>query len=143
MRARFQYQKIFDVTPRFLVPMIFNNNAVASLKIRYQYNFFNNHQTLLFKPGLNYFYMIDRKPIWSTSLAYSFYFPLNFSESLLYEHGPYVNFLYHINKLIKLEARANLHFRTWTTGEDSIALGDSYSVIEKGLNIGLGIIITP
>ena len=63
--------------------------------------------------------------------------------SLLYEHGPYVNFLYHISKLIKLEARAELHFRTWTTGEDSLAIGDSYNVAEKDLSIGLGIILTP
>jgi len=140
---RLENNIILDITPRCFVPYILNNNAVASLKIRYQYNFFNNHQTLLFKPGVNYFYMIDRKPVWSTSLSYSFYFPLNFSESLLYEHGPYVNFLYHINKLVKFEARANLHFRTWTTGEDSLALGDSYNVIENGLTIGLGIILTP
>ena len=75
--------------------------------------------------------MIDRKPLWNAGLYYAFYLPLNFSEALFYEHGPYINFLYHINKLIKLEARANLHFRTWTTGEDSRALGGSYSVTEK------------
>ncbi|MDA3939191.1 MAG: hypothetical protein PF693_07770 [Spirochaetia bacterium] len=87
--------------------------------------------------------MIDRKPVWNTSLAYSFYIPLNFSETLLYEHGPYINFIYHLNDLVKLEARANFHFRNWTTGEDSLAVGDSYSLIEEGLIIGLGFIVTP
>ncbi|MCK5673670.1 MAG: hypothetical protein KAH95_09845 [Spirochaetales bacterium] len=140
---RIENNLILDLTPRFIVPYVFNNNAISSLKIRYQYNFFNNHQTLLLKPGLSYFYMIDRKPVWNTSIAYSFYIPLNFSETYLYEHGPYFNFIYHVNKLIKLEARTNLHFKTWTTGEDSLALGDSYSVNENGLSIGLGIIFTP
>ena len=140
---RLEHNLVLDLTPRFLIPHILNKNAVGSLKTRYQYNFFNNHQTLLVKPGFTYFYMKDRKPVWNTSLAYSFYIPLNFSETLLYEHGPYINFLYHLNDLIKLEARGNFHIRTWTTGEDSIALGDSYSTTEKGLNIGIGIIFTP
>jgi len=140
---RIENNIIFDLTPRFIVPYVFNENAVGSLKMRYQYNFFNNHQTLLLKPGLSYFHMVARKPVWNTSLAYSFYIPLNFSESYLYEHGPYINFIYHINKLIKFEARTNLYFKTWTTGKDSLALGDSYSVNENGLSIGLGIIFTP
>jgi hypothetical protein len=140
---RIENNLVFDVTPRFIIPYILHRNAVSSLKVRYQYNFFNKHQTLLLKPGFSYFYMQDRKPVWNTSLAYSFYIPLNFSETYLYEHGPYLNFIYHINKLIKFEARTNLHFKTWTTGADSLALGDSYSVSENNISIGLGIIITP
>lgn len=140
---RIENNLVFDITPRFIVPYVFNNNAISSIKIRYHYNFFNNHQTILLKPGFSYFYMQDREPVWNTSLAYSFYIPLNFSETLLYEHGPYLNFIYHINKVIKLEARTSYHIKTWTSGADSLALGDSYSVEEYGLNIGLGIIFTP
>ncbi len=140
---RLENSLVFDITPRFLIPYILNRQAVGAIKFRYQFNFFNNHQTLLVKPGLSYFYMSNRKPLWNTSLAYSFYIPLNFSDTPLYEHGPYINFIYHLNKLIKLEARTSYHIKTWTTGADSLALGDGYSVVEHGLNIGLGVIITP
>jgi hypothetical protein len=140
---RVEHNLILDLSPRFIIPKILNKKAVASLKIRYQYNFFNEHQTLLFKPGVSFFYMFDRKPVWNASLAYSMYFPLNFSEAFIYEHGPYLNFIYHMSDLIKVETRASFHIKTWTSGKDSIALGDSYNVNEKGLNIGIGIILTP
>lgn len=138
---RLENSLILDITPRYLVPWI-NKNSVTSIKFRYMYNFFNDHQTLLIKPGVNYFHLINRKPVWSASLAYSFYIPLNFSESVLYEHGPYINFIYHLSKLIKLELKTSFHFITWTTGKDSLADGDSYSINENAFNLGIGIIFT-
>ena len=140
---RLENTAILDLSPRFILPKILNEKSLASIKIRYQYNFFNNQQSLIFKPALSYFYLSDRKPVWNTSLAYSLYFPINFSEAVLYEHGLYLNFIYHVNKWFKLETRASLLFKNWTTGADSKALGDSYSVIEKNFNIGFGIILTP
>lgn len=140
---RIENNLMLDITPRFIIPYILNRKTVSFLKIRYKYNFYNNQQTILFKPGINYFNMRDRKPVWNAGLSYSFYIPLNFSEVFLYEHGPYINIIYHINELLKLEARSSIQFKTWTTGADSLALGDSYSVTENKLIVGLGIIITP
>ncbi len=140
---RFESLLIFDITPRFKIPVVLMNNSIASVKMRYQYNFFNNQQTVLVKPGLSYFNIKNRAPVWNGTLAYSVYIPLNFSEAFIYEHGPYVNFIYHLNSSVKFEIRANLYNRTWTSGADSIALGDSYRVTEKGLQAGIGVIITP
>ncbi len=82
--------------------------------------------------------MVNRKPAWNVNLAYSMYIPLNFSESIIYEQGPYMNFIYHFNTMIKLELGTNLYYRNWTSGADSIALGNSYSVTEKVLKARIG-----
>lgn len=140
---RFESLFIFDITPRFNIPVVLMNNTITSVKMRYQYNFFNNQQTLLLKPGLGFFKIKNRNPVWNGTLAYSVYIPLNFSEAFIYQHGLYLNFIYHLNRLVKFELRASLYNRTWTTGADSIALGDSYRVTEKGLQAGIGVIITP
>jgi len=97
---------------------------------------------LMAKPGINYFYLKDREPIWNAGLYYSIYFPLNFGKTLVYEHGPYFSFLYHLNRVIKFEFRASYLDWIWTQGKDSIALDDSYTVHEKTMTLGLGILIT-
>jgi len=80
---RIEQSLILDATPRILLPGNLGKSTVASLKLRYVYNFFNGQQKIMAKPGINYFYLKDREPIWNAGLYYSIYFPLNFGTTLV------------------------------------------------------------
>jgi hypothetical protein len=134
---------ILDATPRISFELFNFKNTTASLKTRYFVNFYNNHQILLLRPGLTYFYMKDRSPLWNFSLNYNLYNAVNFSDELVYEYGPYASFIYHFNRLLKFETSFKHSTKKWTTGSDSNSLGDSYSVNERKIILGLGIIFTP
>ena len=73
------------------------------LKNRYFFNTWNLQQTLMVRPGLTYIHLRDREPVFNLGLQYGLYFPLNFSDALIYEHDPYLSFIYHLNEQVKLE----------------------------------------
>ena len=131
-----------DVSPRFLLASLPGENWVFMLKNRYIFNTYNGHQTLMVRPGLTYVHIQDREPIFNIGFHYGVYLPLNFSEVLIYEHDPYVNLIYHVNRRVKLELFGAWRFRTWSTSEDVSDAGESgYRVQDRVFVLGTGLIV--
>jgi hypothetical protein len=139
-RDRTEQLLILDVSPRFLFEFLPGKNWVFSVKNRYQYNFYNSQQSLLVRPGLTYFLLRSREPLANFSLNYGLYIPLNFGETFLYEHGPYLSVLYHLNRNIKLELAGAYRTVIWSSSEDSLANSTTYTVASRSLVVSFGVL---
>jgi len=111
-----------------------------TLKNRYLYNTYNSQHSLMVRPGLSYFLMRNREPLFTFSLNYGFYIPLNFGETFFYEHEPYLSVLYHLNRAITLELTGAYKTVTWSSSEDSLANGDTYAVNYHAFVFGFGLL---
>jgi len=139
--ARIEQILILDVSPRFLFDFLPGRNWVFAVKNRYSYNTYNGQHSLMVRPGLTYFLMRNREPLLNFSLNYGFYLPLNFGETLLYEHEPYLSVLYHLNRNLKLELTGAYRTVTWSTSWDSWANGDAYAVPNRSFVVGFGVLL--
>ena len=139
-RNRSEQVLILDVTPRFLLETPPGRNWVLAVKNRYRYNTFNGQHSLMVRPAITYFLIRSRDPLLSFSLNYGLYIPLNFGQTFLYEHTPYLSVLYHLNRNIKLELSGAYKTVIWSSSEDSLANGDSYAVRNRSLVVGLGLL---
>jgi hypothetical protein len=133
---------LLDLSPRFLLPFLPGKDWVFQLKSRYLVNFWNLQQSLLVRPELTWFWIVDRRPVLNLSLAYGLYFPLNFGETFIYEHGPYLAFLYHLSPAVQLELAASYPIRIWTTVPDVYVAGDTpYRRALGALELGVGLLL--
>ena len=125
---RYENLAIVDVTPRIQLDFIPDGNWVFALKNRYSYNFFNGHQSLLVRPGLTWFWIVDREPVINVSAQYATYFSLTFGSEFWYQHGPYVNVLYHVLPWLAVDASVGYQTIFWTESAEYIAghPGQSY-----------------
>jgi hypothetical protein len=139
-RNRSEHVLILDVSPRFLLDFLPGANWVFAAKNRYQYNTFNGQHSLLVRPGLTYFILRSREPLLNLSLNYGLYIPLNFGETFLYEHGPYLSVLYHLNRNIKLELTGAYRTVIWSSSEDSLVNWDTYAVANRTFVVGFGVL---
>lgn len=115
---RTEHLFLVDASPRFLLPWLPGEAWVFMLKGRYGYNTHNAHQWVQLRPGLTYFRIVDREPRANASLNWDFYFPINFGESPLYAHWPYLNVLYHLTRTVKLDVSLARRMQTWSTSRD-------------------------
>jgi hypothetical protein len=140
-RNRTEQVLILDVSPRFLLDFLPGRNWVFAVKNRYEYNTFNGQHSLLVRPGLTYFLIRNREPLVNFSLNYGLYIPLNFGETFLYEHGPYLEVLYHLNRNIKLELTGAYKTVIWSTSDAYWSWGwDNYAVPNRSFVVGLGVL---
>ena len=139
-RNRTEQVLILDVSPRFLLDFLPGQNWLFTVKNRYEYNTFNRQHSLLVRPGLTYFLLRSREPLANFSLNYGLYVPLNFGETFLYEHGPYLAVLYHLNRNVKLELTTAYRTVIWSTSDDSWANWDTYAVPNRSLVVGFGVL---
>ncbi len=116
--GRLEHLVLLDVTPRFLLDFLPGGNWVGSVKNRYAYNFYNAHQTLLVRPGLTWFWMVDREPVLNVSAQYATYLSLNFGDRFWYRHGPYLNVLYHVTPFLQIDASLARHTIYWTESRE-------------------------
>ncbi len=139
---RLEQLLILDLSPRFLLPFLPGRDWVFQLKSRYLLNFWNLQSSLLLRPELTWFWIVDRRPVLNLSLAYGLYFPLNFGETLVYEHGPYLALLYHFSPAVQLELAASYPIRIWTTVPDVITAGETpYRRALGTLQLGVGLLL--
>ena len=116
--SRIEHLFFVDVSPRLLLPMLPGEDWVLMLKNRYFYNSYNAQQWLQIRPGLTWFRIVDRRPLLNVAASYEFYIPLNFGETVLYSHSPYLNVLYHLSQTVKLDASLAYRTRNWSTSQD-------------------------
>lgn len=124
-----------DLTPRFLLPFIPGENWVFSIKNRYSYNFYDGQQSYFLMPAVTWFYMKERNPVLNIQGGYALYFPVNFSESLLYKQGPWLDTIFHLSQDFSLEWRAEYLTTHWTVNDDIVST--------NALSTSLGLLWTP
>ena len=142
---RFEHLAILDLTPRFLLDFLPRANWVVSVKNRYEYNFFNGQQSLLVRPGLTWFLIVDREPVLNVSAQYASYFSLNFGDKAWYRHGPYVNLLYHVLPWLQIDAGLAYQAVYWSESADfnESHPNESYTRnVYRPLVLDLGAIVT-
>jgi hypothetical protein len=134
---------MLDVSPRLLLDFLPGRNWVFMLKGRYEYNLFNNYQSIMARPELSWFWIQDRVPILNVSLSYEMYFPLNFGRTLLYQAWPYLTVLWHATPDVGLELGGAYKTTVWSTSADAVAGGDpAYRVFFNNFAVTLGVVIT-
>ena len=139
-RERIEQVLMVDVSPRVELGFLPGANWVGMLKGRYLINTFNREQSILLRPGLTYFLLVDRRPLFNFSFNYGLYFPLNFGTTLVYEQAPYLSALYHLGEHVKLELTGSYRSVVWSSSRDSLAVGDSYQVRSGSFGVGLGVL---
>jgi hypothetical protein len=133
---------IADVTPRFQLGFLPGENWVLAVKGRYELDTYNMEQSIKVRPGLTYFWIVDRNPVLNASLAYEVDFPLNFGSTLIYDRWLYLDVLYHLTPTVKLEASIARRTWTWTDSSDFKDLHptESYEVDTQPWVIGIGVL---
>jgi hypothetical protein len=133
---------IADITPRFKLGFLPGENWVLAIKGRYELNTFDMEQSIKARPGLTYFWIVDRNPLLNASLAYEVDFPLNFGSTLVNDQWLYLDVLYHLTPTVKLEASLARRTWTWTDSADfkEAHPTESYEVDYQPWVIGIGVL---
>jgi hypothetical protein len=132
-----------DVSPRFLLPFLPGENWVLMLKSRFIYDTFNQQMSIMARPELTYFLIIDRVPILNASVSYEMYFPLNFGTTTLYQSYPYLTLLWHATPEVGIELSGAYKTTTWSTSDAWKAQGWSdYQTTVNSWTVSLGAVIT-
>ena len=133
---------IADVTPRFQLSFLPGGNWVLAVKSRYELNTANLQQSIKVRPGLTWFWIVDRNPLLNATAAWEGYVPLNFGSTLFYEQWAYLSLLYHLTPTVKLEASLARRTVTWTDSEDfdDFAPAESYEVDYRAWVVGVGVL---
>lgn len=142
---RFEHIAMADLTPRVRLGFLPGGNWVASVKNRYGYNVSNGLQTALVRPGLTWFWIVDREPRLNVSAQYATYLSLSFGDRWWYRHGPYLNLLYHATPFLQVDATLAYESIYWTESEDFRALhpGETYAHnVYRPWVIDLGFVVT-
>ena len=136
---RYENVLMLDATPRFLLPRMPGEDWVGAVKVRYGYNFTNNNQTLLIRPGLTWVLMRDREPVLNLSLQVPLYLALNFNDTPFYGFGSYVTALWHLEEKVKLEGRVSWLMKNY----EKFEFGGPWILHSHHLVLGVGVVFTP
>lgn len=128
---------IADVTPRFLFDFLPGEDWVFAVKNRYHFNTYNTNQSLLVRPQLTYFWIEDREPVLNVTGAYGVYLALNFSDQLVYEHAPYLDAIYHLSDVTKLNA--GVAWKTVHYAGDGFSADQSTWLLRAGVIFRVGL----
>jgi hypothetical protein len=143
--GRLESVLMLDASPRFLLPFLPGENWVLMTKTRLIYNAsYQNETSLLIRPELTYFWIVDRVPLLNASLSYDRYFALNFGEAPLYQSYPYLTLLWHATPELGIELGGGYKATTWSTSASwADAAWSSYAIPVRSWVASLGIVYTP
>ena len=134
---------MLDASPRFLLDFLPGENWVFMLKTRVIYNTFNSDVSILARPELTYFLMVDRVPVLNATLSYQLYFPLNFGSTIVYQHYPYLSLLWHATPEVGIELSGAYRTTAWSASAEELSVhGDPYTVYASRWIVSLGAVIT-
>ncbi len=130
-----------DLSPRFLLEFLPERNAVLQLRLRYLYNTFNSDQSLHVRPGLSWFIMEGRDPVFSAHLAWEGYFGLTFSRDEPYGQAYYLTLSQPLTGEWSLEYGAQYGWKSWDE-PDIYAVNDwgTYKVTQTNLEAKIGVV---
>lgn len=148
--ARIEHELIADVSPRFLLPFLPGKDWVFMLKTRYTLSSYDLEQTLMVRPTLTWFLLVDREPLLSLALAYGLYFRLDTTDlaaTVLYQHTPYFEVLWHVAPSVALELTGSWKSVSWRASQDLVDSGEpipdgTFPLTYRASVIGLGVVVT-
>jgi hypothetical protein len=106
-----------DVSPRVQLPFLPGENWILMIKGRMIYNTLNGQASILARPGLTWFWIVDRQPLLNVSLNYEMYFPLNFGTTPVYQAYPYLTLLWHAAPELGIELGGAYKTTIWSTSQ--------------------------
>lgn len=124
---------ILELSPRFLV----GKQSVFETRLQYEYNQFNENQSLKIRPGLTYFLKKNGGPYCNLFAQVEYYLALNFNENLIYQKWYYLGSLFHFGKSISIGPYFAYHLSNWTHYDDSKARIGEYEVDHTAKLFGL------
>lgn len=113
-----------QISYRTMLPTSFD--AIFEMRLLYEYNLFNDNQSINIRPGINWILTPDHV-IYTQVQAY---IPLNYSEHSIYQWFVYTGYLYRVNKKFKLGPLISFGETTWTQVDQTYE-------IHQHLNIGM------
>ena len=139
--GRFENELMLDASPRFLLDFLPGRSWVLMLKGRYIYNTFENQQSIVARPELTFFWLVDRQPFMDFSAAYEAWFPLNYGTTLMYESYPWVGVHYHLTPELMLELGGSYKATAWSSSQQWLAAGNNpYQVTYSRWVASLGVV---
>lgn len=141
--SRNEHVLIGDLTPRLLAGFLPGKNWVLELKSRYLNNLTNDERTITVRPGLMFVLFRGGEPFMNFFLQYELYFPLNYSDELIYERWAYAGVIFHINETLQAGLYGAYQTVTWGPSDDFERLhpGESYKVESEYLIAGVMVIM--
>ncbi len=100
---------IGDVTGKIRIA----GSWVGEFKTRYLYNGFNDHRTLMVRPGVSYFWENEGRLVANIFAQLELDFPLNHGTRLITDKWLYFGSLFHINSTLDVGPFAALAWQTW------------------------------
>jgi len=143
-RGRMENELMLDVSPRFLLDFLPGRSWVLMVKGRYIYNTFENQQSIMVRPELTFFWLVNEEPFLDFLAAYEAYFPLNFGSTLIYESYPWIGIHYHVTPDLMLELGASYKSTVWSSSQEWLATPPNppYQVIYSRWVASFGVIYT-
>lgn len=132
------------IIPHLDFRTLLSDSLRGDLVFRYMYNARNTQESLLIRPGLNYFWFRGGRMFANVYLQFEQVIPLNFGNGSVSERWVYLGFLYHLNSNNKLGISAETGQWVWTDSEDFKARypNEDYDAEEKANTLGLIYIFT-
>jgi hypothetical protein len=115
--GRLESLVMLDVSPRFQLDFLPGRNWVLMVKGRYMLNLSDFEQSILLRPQLTWFWLVDREPFLNVSLSYDVYFPLNFGQAPIYQQYPYLTVQYSVTPALMLELGGAYRTALWSAGK--------------------------
>lgn len=132
---------LLDISPKTLLPFLPGESWTLEFKTRYEYNFFDQNQTLRVRPNLSYFWIREGRPFLNFFLQEELALALNYGSKSINERWTYIGALYHYSPSWQFGVSAAQKWQSWASTPQYTALTDrSYDVSANSTLIGLIII---
>lgn len=138
---RTEHLLLLDATPRWELPFLPGKAWTGSVKLRWEHDFFNEHNSLLVAPELAYFWMDGLTPRATVFLRHESWLPMNFGATTVYERWWYLAALWHARPWLSLGPSVALRDEVWTTATEfrSKFPAADYKVVHRSWVPGLTI----
>jgi hypothetical protein len=118
-----------------------HRHVVFELRNLYEFNHFNDQQTYLVRPGINYFHIHPGWPEFNLFAQLEARIPLNYSDKTICQQWLYFGGLYHYSRKFLFGPFFGYRTRFWTTSRDAKNRGsEPYEVEFNGMFAGINFI---
>lgn len=129
---------VLDVSPKALLSFFSMENWTFEFKTRYEYNFFNQTQTLRLRPNLSYFWLRDGVPTYSLFLQFEQALALNYGAKQVVERWTYFGLLHHYDSSVQFGVFVAQKWVEWVSTTSFTALtSQKYEVSANSNVLGL------
>ena len=133
---------VLDATPRGELAFL-PGRWTASLKLRWEHNFFDKGGTVKVEPELAWFWMDGLTPKATVFLRHGTYLPLNFGGRRVYERWWYLAGLWHAGPGLSVGPSVALRDEFWNTSTSYRTVGppgSQYRALYRSLVAGLTVV---